>query len=84
MSRTQKEQAHNSLTSRGSFAKNSSWQASQSVVHITVTVYGNRLNLARKELAVASQHRTVTRFPFHKIFFGQKHHDCPPYFSLFP
>jgi hypothetical protein len=52
-----------SLTSRGLFTKNSSWQAKQSVLHTTVTLYGYCMKmykdfsqiLAIKELAVATR-----------------------------
>jgi hypothetical protein len=49
------------------FTKNSSWQAKQSVPHIQT--------LATRELAIASEQHTVSRFLFHQTIFDQKQHD---------
>jgi hypothetical protein len=75
-----------SLTSRGFFSQNSSWQAKQPIPHTTITFYGNCLKmcedfartLATKELTLASWISTVSHFPFHRGILDQKQHDCHP------
>jgi hypothetical protein len=74
------EHAHHFLfTSRGIFAKNSSWQAKQSIPHTTVTFYGDCVkicedfasNFGDKELNVALQ-RTITQFLSTKQFLTKR------------
>jgi hypothetical protein len=59
--------------------KNSSWQVKQPIPNTTVTFYGDCMkickdfapNLDDKELAVASQQRTVSHFLFHQGIFDR-------------
>jgi hypothetical protein len=78
-----------SLTSRGLFAKNSSWQAKESIPYNTVMFYGEcvRTTNATNELAVATRQHIVAQLFSSQVIFDQKQLTLvphPPYFSLFP
>jgi hypothetical protein len=77
-----------SLTSKGFFTKNSSWQTEQSIQHTTVTLYGNCEKICpeffRKKLAVASQQRTISHYFFSPENIWPKQLDCRPHLSYFP
>jgi hypothetical protein len=83
------------LTSRGLFPKNSSWQANSQfrmpLWLFTATAWKcaktSLWTLRTKELAVASQQRTVSLFLLNQGIFYQTQHDCHPHpcdFSVSP
>jgi hypothetical protein len=84
-----------SFDSRGLFTENSFWQAKQSILHITVTLYGDCVKTCEvfaphfgdKKLAVASRQRTVSHLLFQEGIFVQNNMTVvphPPYFSVSP
>jgi hypothetical protein len=76
------DELHQIMSDDGLFTNNSSWLAEQSILHVTMTFYGDcmkmrvdfALNLAKKELAVASRQRTF----FSPVIFYQQQHDYHP------
>jgi hypothetical protein len=84
------------LTSRGLFTKNLAWQAKQSIVHTTVTFYGNCTKICkdfapnfgdkRTGCCITTMHHLTLPF-LPGNFFNKNNMTVvphPPYFSFFP
>jgi hypothetical protein len=70
-----------SLTSRGLFTNNSSWQAKQSILHTTVTFYGEWVKMCEDFAPNFGDKRTSCCMTTHRLtlpFSLKKQHDCRP------